>query len=125
MISRACSRHDENPRKCLLEQIHLQSEILKTKLLDLKNLIWDRKIVTYYETQQTRKLEWVRSLVLVPFGSVALHNSQCQDASTQSWGRTGAYITAVDTDSAILQLPGHTEDKISLCKSLTDCQIQQ
>jgi hypothetical protein len=44
----------------------------------------------------------------------ALSNFQCQNTFNQSWGRTGAYITAVDADSAILQLPDHTEDKIPL-----------
>jgi len=37
-----------------------------------------------------------------------------QDPENQTWGRTGSYITAVNTDSAILQLPSHMESRIPL-----------
>jgi hypothetical protein len=30
------------------------------QLVDFKNLIRDWKIISFYETQQTRQLEWVR-----------------------------------------------------------------
>ena len=30
------------------------------------------------------------------------------------WERTGDFVTTVDSDSALLQLPDHTEDKIPL-----------
>jgi hypothetical protein len=35
-----------------------------------------------------------------------------KDAETKSWGRTGEYITAVDKNSALLQLPDSLEAKI-------------
>jgi hypothetical protein len=37
-----------------------------------------------------------------------------QDLTTQSWGRTGSYITAVDMNSAILELPSQMETPIPL-----------
>jgi hypothetical protein len=37
-----------------------------------------------------------------------------QDPTNQSWGRTGSYITAIDTDSAALQLPSQMETRIPL-----------
>jgi hypothetical protein len=35
-----------------------------------------------------------------------------QDSEGNYWKRTGDYITAVDTDSALLQLPDSVEEKI-------------
>ncbi len=49
-----------HPRDRLLEQIRANSDLLEQQLADFKNLIRDRKIVTFYETQQTRRLEMVR-----------------------------------------------------------------
>jgi hypothetical protein len=49
---------DDHPRAVLLAQIN---EYLISQLADFKDLIGDRKIVTFYETQQTRKLQQVRS----------------------------------------------------------------
>lgn len=37
-----------------------------------------------------------------------------QDSEKNYWRRTGNFATAVDTDSALLQLPDHMEDKIPL-----------
>ncbi|KAH0538021.1 hypothetical protein FGG08_005382 [Glutinoglossum americanum] len=84
----------DHPRNALLEQINLKSDLLIDQLADFKNLIRDRKIVSFYETEQTRRLKW--------------------DPKDQSWSRGGDYITAVDTDSAILQLPDLMEIKIPL-----------
>ncbi|KAH0551496.1 hypothetical protein GP486_007289 [Trichoglossum hirsutum] len=82
---------DNHPRKALLEQINKGSDLL---VPDFKDLIRDRKIVTFYETEQTRRLE--------------------QNSEDGSWARTGPFITALDTDSAILQLPINMEIKIPI-----------
>ena len=49
-----------HPRHALLEEIDKKSNVLSYQLADFKNLIRDRKIVSLYETEQTRELEWVR-----------------------------------------------------------------
>ncbi|KAL4984572.1 hypothetical protein BDW68DRAFT_190372 [Aspergillus falconensis] len=36
------------------------------------------------------------------------------DSQSQRWRRTGAFITTVNADSALLQLPDHLEDKVPL-----------
>lgn len=53
---------DDHPRTELLKQIEAKSELLIYQLVDFKNLIRDRKIVSFYETQQTRQLKLVRYL---------------------------------------------------------------
>jgi protein SERAC1 len=37
-----------------------------------------------------------------------------QDSESRRWRRTGDFVTAVDADSALLQLPDSMEDKIPL-----------
>ncbi|KAF2180317.1 hypothetical protein K469DRAFT_715560 [Zopfia rhizophila CBS 207.26] len=86
--------HDNHPRNALLEQIRIKSDLLAFQLADFKNLIRDRKVVSFYETEQTRQLEF--------------------DSEIRRWKRTGDFVTAVDADSALLQLPDHTEEKIPL-----------
>jgi hypothetical protein len=49
-----------NPRGQLQQQISSQSDLLIHQLADFKNLIRDRKVVSFYETEQTRRLELVR-----------------------------------------------------------------
>jgi hypothetical protein len=51
----------EHPRKSLLDQISIKSQLLAEQLANFKNIIEDRKIVSFYERQQTRHLEQVRS----------------------------------------------------------------
>jgi hypothetical protein len=48
-----------HPRNALLEQIRSKSDLLAVQLADFKNLIRDRKVVSFYETGQTRQLELV------------------------------------------------------------------
>lgn len=50
---------DKHPRGKLLEQIRINSDLLAQQLADFKNLIRDRKVVSFYETGQTRKLKFV------------------------------------------------------------------
>jgi hypothetical protein len=45
-----------HPRGQLLQQISSKSDLLIHQLADFKNLIRDRKIVSFYETKQTRQL---------------------------------------------------------------------
>ncbi|KAF9777835.1 hypothetical protein IL306_004311 [Fusarium sp. DS 682] len=47
------------PRNALLQQIREKSDLLAFQLADFKNLIRDRKIVSFFETAQTRQLEFV------------------------------------------------------------------
>jgi hypothetical protein len=61
-IKRMVAGEDDHPRAELLEQIKVKSNLLMYQLVDFKNLIRDRKIVSFYETQQTRQLKLVRYL---------------------------------------------------------------
>jgi hypothetical protein len=51
---------ENHPQSALLQQIRSQSDSLAIRLADFKNLIRDRKVVSFYETEQTRQLEFVR-----------------------------------------------------------------
>jgi hypothetical protein len=58
-IQKMLAGQDKHPRSALLEQIRSQSDLLAYQLADFKNLIRGRKVVSFYETGQTRQLEWV------------------------------------------------------------------
>ena len=49
-----------HPREQLLRQISSNSDVLIHQLADFKNLIRDRKVVSFYETEQTKRLVLVR-----------------------------------------------------------------
>lgn len=49
-----------HPREQLLQQISTKSDLLIHQLADFKNLIRDRKVVSFYETEETRQLVLVR-----------------------------------------------------------------
>jgi len=49
-----------HPRTVLLDQIKTKSDILIHQLVSFKNLIRDRKVVSFYERGQTRQLQFVR-----------------------------------------------------------------
>ncbi|OCK73870.1 hypothetical protein K432DRAFT_220962, partial [Lepidopterella palustris CBS 459.81] len=93
-IQKMLAGQDNHPRNALLQQIRAKSDLLAFQLADFKNLIRDRKVVSFYETEQTRQLEF--------------------DSESKRWKRTGDFVTAVDTDSALLQLPDHMEEKVPL-----------
>lgn len=59
-IQRMVAGEDQHPRMKLLEQIKQDSDLLINQLTDFKNLIRDRRIVSFYETQQTRRLQQVK-----------------------------------------------------------------
>ncbi|KAF2631425.1 hypothetical protein BU25DRAFT_384710 [Macroventuria anomochaeta] len=93
-IQKMLAGDDSHPRKELLEQIKKKSDLLASQLDDFRNLVRDRKVVSFYEREQTRQLQF--------------------DSESKRWKRTGDFITAVDSDSALLQLPDSTEEKIPL-----------
>ncbi|KAJ5630437.1 uncharacterized protein N7484_010537 [Penicillium longicatenatum] len=93
-IQQMLAGDESHPREQLLLQISSQLDILIHQLADFKNLIRHRKVVSLYQTEQTRRL---------------VFNSE-----SGRWRRTGDYITTVGADSALLQLPDFVEDKIPL-----------
>ena len=58
-IQKMVAGQDNHLRSALLEQIRSKSDLLAFQLVDFKNLIRDRKVVSFYETGQTRQLEFV------------------------------------------------------------------
>jgi hypothetical protein len=72
---------ENHPRSALLDQIKDKSNLLAYQLNDFKNLIRDRKIVSFYETRQTRQLEF--------------------NTEIKRWERTGGFVTSVNADSAL------------------------
>lgn len=60
-IQKMLAGEDGHPRRELLEQIKKNSDSLASQLDDFRNLVRDRKVVSFYETGQTRQLQFVRS----------------------------------------------------------------
>ena len=58
-ISQMVAYGENNQRHHLLQQISNQSDLLVHQLADFKNLIRDRKVVSFYEMQPTRRLQFV------------------------------------------------------------------
>ena len=58
-IQKMLAGQDNHPRDALLQQIKHKSDLLISQLIDFKNLIRDRKVVSFFETQRTRQLEFV------------------------------------------------------------------
>ena len=58
-IEKMLAGQNNHPRSALLQQIRSKSDLLAFQLADFKNLIRDRKVVSFYETGQTRQLEFV------------------------------------------------------------------
>jgi hypothetical protein len=59
-IQQMLAGHKSHLREQLLQQIFSKSDLLIQQLADFKNLIRDRKVVSFYETEQTRRLVLVR-----------------------------------------------------------------
>lgn len=59
-IQKMLSGQSNHPRNALLQQISRRLDLLAFQLADFKNLIRDRKVISFYETEQTRQLEFVR-----------------------------------------------------------------
>ncbi|KAJ4114729.1 hypothetical protein NW768_011283 [Fusarium equiseti] len=81
-----------HPRSALIQEIGVKSDVLAYQLVDFKNLIRDRKVISFYETQQTRHLEF--------------------NSNTKCWERTGPRVMVVNPDSALLHLPDSMEEKL-------------
>lgn len=58
-IQKMLAGEDSHPRKKLLDQIKEKSDLLALQLDDFRNLIQDRKIMSFYEREQTRQLQFV------------------------------------------------------------------
>lgn len=58
-IQKMVAGQDNSPRSALIEQIRSKSDVLAFQLVDFRNLIRDRRVVSFYETGQTRQLEFV------------------------------------------------------------------
>jgi hypothetical protein len=58
-IQQMLAGDQRHPREQLLQQISSKSDLLTHQLADFKNLIRDRKVVSFYETEQTRQLIFV------------------------------------------------------------------
>ena len=67
-IQQMLAGNESHPREQLLQQISSQSDVLIHQLADFKNLIRDRKVVSFYETEQTRQLVLVRGGLLSAAG---------------------------------------------------------
>ena len=59
-IQKMLAGDNGHPRRELLKQIKEKSDLLAAQLDDFRNLVRDRKVVSFYETQQTRQLQFVR-----------------------------------------------------------------
>jgi protein SERAC1 len=58
-IKQIVAGDEDHPRTEILEQIRAKSNLLIYQLVDFKNHIRDWKIVSFYETLQTRQLKFV------------------------------------------------------------------
>lgn len=58
-IQKMVAGQDNHLRNALLEQIRSKSDLLAFQLVDFKNLIRGRKVVSFVEMAQTRQLEFV------------------------------------------------------------------
>jgi hypothetical protein len=63
-MKKMLSGQPNHARHILLNEIDRISIVLMYQLADFKNLIRDRKIVSFFETEQTRQLDWVRHLYI-------------------------------------------------------------
>jgi protein SERAC1 len=55
-IRKMIAEDDNHPRSTLLKEIDEKSALLLSQLSDFKNVIRDRKIVSFYEQSQTQGL---------------------------------------------------------------------
>ena len=58
-IQKMLTEQDDHSRSALLQQIRAKSDSLAFQLADFKNLTRDRKVISFYETRQTRQFEFV------------------------------------------------------------------
>lgn len=58
-IQQMLAKSENYSREHLLQQISRRSDVLAHQLADFKNLIRDRKVISFYETKQTKQLVFV------------------------------------------------------------------
>jgi hypothetical protein len=68
-----------HPRGQLLQQISSKSDLLIHQLANFKNLIRDRKVVSFYKTEQTRRLELVRVGLCLEHTTRCTYITRCTD----------------------------------------------
>ncbi|KAB8345927.1 hypothetical protein FH972_022980 [Carpinus fangiana] len=86
--------HEARERATFIEEIDRDSDFLYTQSNEVVDLLQDRRVVSFYETEGTRKLEF--------------------NEEKKRWERTGPRVTVVTSRSATLQLPQTMEDKYPL-----------
>ena len=95
-------------RNDLLDDIKCGSRLLEQQLSRFKNWIGDRKVVSFIEMHQTKKLQKVRPS---PFQKPLANRAQQPDGT---WARAGENITVVSQDSALLELPSNVEERMAV-----------
>jgi hypothetical protein len=55
---------DQHPRQELLDQISTKSQLLADQLANFKNIVENRRLISFYERQQTPGLKEVRNRLL-------------------------------------------------------------
>ena len=58
-IEKILAGDDGHSRRALLDQIKEKSDLLASQLVDFKNVIRDRKVVSFYEMKLPRQLQKV------------------------------------------------------------------
>lgn len=120
-IRKMISNEEDHPRNTLLDQINTNASALISELSRFRNIIGERRIISFFEQRQTRGLARVSIIdSAVNWRSIPenVHLADLmqpfKEHEDQSWTRSGGFLTAVEVDSAVLQLPDSMEIKIPL-----------
>ena len=97
----------------LLDDIKRGSRLLDQQLLRFMDWIGDRKIVSFIEMQQTKKLQKVR-LQAQSTSNARGRLADCEQQPDGTWARTGEYITVVSKDSALLGFSQAVEERVEV-----------
>ena len=92
-------------RNDLLDDIKRGSRLLEQQRRRFKSWIGDRRIVSFIEMQQTKKLQKVGRRAQCDFSLSQISQADGAQQHDGTWARTGEYITVVSKDSALLGLP--------------------
>ena len=97
-----------NPRNLMLRQTEPGADVLRIQLDDFTNIIEDRKVESFYETELTPAPEQVSRMtsdLRNPRSDSIMQNAD------GTWSRTGPKTLQVSESSSVLDLPGHIERK--------------
>ena len=72
---------EQHPRTGLVHQINIDSETLKGQLLDFKDILDDTKVVTFYETEQSRRLQRVSFRKPTSLSKLMVHSMNQENGS--------------------------------------------